>query len=75
MYYPRLLYSQYTNHLFDLILFTLILYINKLTTTLSKKKIDSIQYIAALAITGAIRGSLTERMYQELSLESLQRGR
>ena len=40
-----------------------------------QKKIDSIQYIAALAITGAIRGSLTERMYQELSLESLQQGR
>ena len=40
-----------------------------------QKKIDSIQYIAALAIIGAIRGSLTERMYQELSLESLQQGR
>ena len=34
-------------------------------------KLESIQYYAALAITGAIRGSSKERIYQELGLESL----
>ncbi len=34
-------------------------------------KLESIQYNAALAITGAIRGSSKERIYQELGLESL----
>ena len=38
-----------------------------------KKK--SIQYNACLAITGAIRGSSRKKMYQELSLESLQHRR
>ena len=36
---------------------------------------DSIQYNAALAITGAIRGSSREKLYQELGLESLQQQR
>ena len=35
------------------------------------EKIESIQYNAALAITGAIRGSSKEKLYQELGLESL----
>ena len=35
-------------------------------------KIESIQYNARLAITGAIRTSSTEKVYKELSLESLQ---
>ena len=35
------------------------------------KKIESIQYNAALAITGAIRGSSKEKLYQELGLEYL----
>ena len=34
-------------------------------------KIQSVQYNAALAITGAIRGSSRERLYEELGLESL----
>ena len=34
-------------------------------------KVESIQYNAALAITGAIRGSSRERLYEELGLESL----
>ena len=34
-------------------------------------KIESIQYNAALAITGAIKGTSRERLYQELGLESL----
>ena len=34
-------------------------------------KIESVQYNAALAITGAIRGSSRERLYEELALESL----
>ena len=36
---------------------------------------ESIQYNAALAITGAIRGSSTEKLYQEQGLESLQQRR
>ena len=34
-------------------------------------KLESIQYYACLAITGAIRSTSTERIYQELGLESL----
>ena len=34
-------------------------------------KIESVQYNAALAITGAIRGTSRDRLYQELGLESL----
>ena len=33
---------------------------------------ETIQYNAALAITGAIRGSFREKQYQELGLETLQ---
>ena len=36
------------------------------------QKLESIQYNAALALTGAIRGSSREKLYQELGLESLQ---
>ena len=36
------------------------------------QKIESIQYNAALAITGAIRGTSKEKIYQDLGLESLQ---
>ena len=35
-------------------------------------KLESIQYNACLAITGAIRGISKEKRYQELGLESLQ---
>ena len=35
------------------------------------EKLESLQYNAALAITGAIRGSSKEKLYQELGLESL----
>ena len=35
------------------------------------KKIESIQYKAVLAITGAIQGTSRERFYQELGTESL----
>ena len=37
------------------------------------EKPESIQYNAALAVTGAVRGSSTEKPYQELRLESLNR--
>ena len=33
--------------------------------------IESVQYNAALAITGAIRGSSREKLYQELGFDSL----
>ena len=36
------------------------------------EKLESIQYNAALAVTGTIRGSFSEKRYQELGLESLQ---
>ena len=34
-------------------------------------KLESVQYNAALAITGAIKGTSKERLYEELGLESL----
>ena len=36
-----------------------------------QKKLESIQYNAVLAITGAIRGTSREKIYSELGLESL----
>ena len=39
------------------------------------EKLESIQYNAALAITGAIRGNSGEKLYQELDFESLQQRR
>ena len=36
---------------------------------------ESIQYNAAIAITGAIRGTPTEKLYQKLGLESLRKRR
>ena len=35
------------------------------------QKLDSIQYNAALAIMGAIRGTSKEKLYDELGLETL----
>ena len=39
------------------------------------QKLESIQYNAALAITGVIRGSSREKLHQELGLESLKQWR
>ena len=39
------------------------------------KKLESLQCNACLAITGAIRGSSREKLYQELSFEPLQQRR
>ena len=39
------------------------------------QKLESIQYNAALAITGAITGTSREKLYRELGLESLQKRR
>ena len=39
------------------------------------QKLESIQYNAALEITGAVRGTSREKLYQELGLESLQKRR
>ena len=36
------------------------------------QKLESVQYNACLAITGAIRGTLKEKLYQEKGSESLQ---
>ena len=35
------------------------------------KKVESVQYNAALAVTGAIRGTSKEKLYQESGFESL----
>ena len=45
-----------------------------LPTSFSKKD-ESVQYDAALAITGAMKGSSREKLYQELELEYLYRRR
>ena len=37
------------------------------------QKLESVQYNVCLALSGAIRGSSREKIYQELGLESLQR--
>ena len=39
------------------------------------QKMDSVQHNAALAITGAIRGTSREKLYQELGIESLRKRR
>ena len=39
------------------------------------KKLGSVQYKAALAITGAIQGTSIEKSFMELGLESLKLGR
>ena len=39
------------------------------------QKMESIQYNAAIATTGAIRGTPTEKLYQKLGLESLRKRR
>ena len=72
--YPEDHYPQYLNHLSDLILITLMLYDQSFNNTFHQK-MESIQYIAALALTGAIRGSSKEKLYQELGFEALQQRR
>ena len=37
------------------------------------QKIGSIQHKSALAITGAIRGTSTEKLYHELGFETLEK--
>ena len=39
-----------------------------------QQKVESIQYNAALANTGALRGTSIEKLFEELGLESLQYG-
>ena len=39
------------------------------------EKLESVQYKAALAITGAIQGTSRDKVYQELGLETLKSGR
>ena len=52
-----------------------ILYMIKHTKNHFIKKLEPIQYNATLSITGAIRGTSREKLYQELGLESLQKRR
>ena len=44
----------------------------KLTIASFHRKLESTQYFACLAITGAIRGTSYEKLNQELGLETLQ---
>ena len=39
------------------------------------QRLESLQYKTSLAITGAIKSSSTQKLYQELELESLQNRR
>ena len=48
---------------------------NKVFNETFHRKHESVQYNASLAMTSAIRGTNTERIYQELGLESLQNKR
>ena len=48
------------------------LFVTKRSINRFLKKLESVQYNFALAMTGAIRGTNTEMGYQELGLESLQ---
>ena len=47
------------------------LLINQKMRVFVKKKKESVQYNAALAITGAIQGTSREEVYKELGLETL----
>ena len=47
----------------------------KLSICRFNKKMETIQYNAALAITAAIKGSSREKLYQEFGLETLQQRR
>ena len=47
------------------------LFMAEVTSRRFRKKIEWIQYNTALAITGGIRGSSSEKLYQELGLEFL----
>ena len=44
---------------------------DKALTESLKRKIEMVQYSAALTITGALKGTLRDKTYQELGLESL----
>ena len=48
---------------------------NQTYNTSFHQRLESLQYNAALAITGVIRGTLKEKLYSELSLESLRNRR
>ena len=50
----------------------MMVYMTRVIIILFIKKLESIQYNAALAKTGALRGTFREKLYQELDLESLQ---
>ena len=52
-----------------------ILFMTKVIMTPSIKKMESVQYNFALNMTGSIRGTSVEKIYQELGLESLPKRR
>ena len=56
----------------DLTLTMVISCTNQAFNSVFHDQLESIQYNTCLAITGAIRGTSREKLYQELGLESLQ---
>ena len=71
-YLPRKsLISMYTSFIRPHLDYADVVYDQPDNASLSSK-IETVQYNAALAITGAIRGTSRDRLYNELGLESLQ---
>ena len=74
--FPSIFFSQYINHLCNptqswlWLMFFYYFTINQ--TKVCVKKNETIQYNAALAITGAIKGTSQMKLLNELGLESLE---
>ena len=71
---PNSLLTIYKSFIRPLLDYVHVIYDQPSKASISKK-IESVQYNAALAITGAIKGSSREKLYQELGLEYLYRRR
>ena len=67
----RTIYKSFIRHHLD---YGDVIYDQPLNESLSSR-IESVQYKAALAITGAIQGSSRKKLYQELGLEHLHQRR
>ena len=71
---PNSLLTIYKSFIRPLLDYVHVIYDQPSKASISKK-IESVQYNAALAITGAIKGSSREKLYQELGLKYLYRSR
>ena len=69
---PKIRTSHYLKKLLsDLILIMVKLYMKKANYSFFHQKIESVQYNTPLAITGIIRGTSKEKLYETLGPESL----